>query len=121
MPKKLVTLSSIVLCCGALAGPSLASADVGAIAVNPQTGAFGKSFNYNTVAAAKKRALNECPGKACRLLVIIRNGWGAVVKTPQPNVEYWGGFARTKAGAIRNARQRSGNGNAKRYVTVFSG
>ena len=64
----------------ALAAPAIAGADYGAIAVNPNTGASGVSFNYNKKGPALRRAQRECPDN-CRIVVWVRNQCGAVVAT----------------------------------------
>ena len=47
-----------------LAIPAAAFAVFGAIAVNPNDGVWGKSWNYPTKAGAENRALNECRSSA---------------------------------------------------------
>ena len=112
------TIIAICVTCLGLAFPSAALAAYGAIAVDAKTGAYGLSFSYNTVGAAKKRARNECGKPGCRVLCQIGNGWCAVVETP---TAYYGGFGRTRNLAFRDARQAAHNNRATRVASVFSG
>ncbi|MFC7108806.1 DUF4189 domain-containing protein [Nonomuraea rubra] len=79
----------------------------GAIAVS-STGRVGRSWDYGTVSAAKRRALKEC-GRGCKVLVTFVNGCGAVAYNARRNV-YWGGRGSTPAKAKRNAVANAGGG-----------
>jgi hypothetical protein len=79
----------------------------GAIAVS-RYGRTGRSWDYGTVSAAKRRALREC-GSGCKVLVTFVNGCGAVAYNSRRNV-YWGGRGSTPARAKRNAVANAGGG-----------
>jgi len=100
----------------ALAAPAIAGADYGAIAVNPNTGASGVSFNYNKKGPALRRAQRECPDN-CRIVVWVRNQCGAVVAT---QTRFVPGVGRTKRKAIRDARRRA-NGPDELVAWTCSG
>jgi Domain of unknown function (DUF4189) len=106
-----IAISAVAAVVLALAVPAVASADYGAIAVNPNTGASGVSFNYNRKGPALRRAHRECDGR-CRIAVWVRNQCAAVVVNPR---KYVPGTGETKRKAIRNARKRSG-GTGERLV-----
>ncbi len=96
-------LAAVVATSIAVAAPAAASADYGAIAVNPNNGASGVSFNYNKKGPALRRAQRECPGP-CRIVVWVRNQCAAVVAT---QTRFVPGVGRTKRKAIRDARRRA--------------
>jgi Domain of unknown function (DUF4189) len=100
-----------------LSVPAVASADYGAIAVNPGNGASGVSFNYNKKGPALRRAQRECPGN-CRIAVWVRNQCGAVVTSPRRFVP---GVGATKNKAIRNAKQRAAGGRNPLVAWTCSG
>lgn len=116
---KLVVLSSIAAVTMALAAPSVASADWGAIAVNPRTGKVGVSYHYPTANRAKKRARNECHQKACQVAVWVRNQWAALVL--KRNGVFVAGVGLTKKKAFAKARERAHESSAKKWASVFSG
>jgi hypothetical protein len=116
---KLIVLSSIAALTMALAAPALASADWGAIAVNPRTGKVGVSYDYPTAHRAKKRARNECHQKACQVAVWVRNQWAALVL--KRNGVFVAGVGLTKKKAFARARERAHESSAKRWASVFSG
>jgi hypothetical protein len=87
----------------ALAVPAAASADFGAIAVNPNTSASGVSFGYNKKSNAKRRAKRECPGR-CRITVWVRNGCAATVVNDRG---FYSAAARKKRRAIRRAHRKA--------------
>jgi Domain of unknown function (DUF4189) len=89
-----------------LAVPAVASADYGAIAVNPNTAASGVSFGYERKQAAKRRAKRECPGR-CRISVWVRNGCAATVVN---SGGFYSAAARKKRKAIREARRKAPGG-----------
>ncbi|MEV0232147.1 DUF4189 domain-containing protein [Nonomuraea sp. NPDC050786] len=80
----------------------------GAIAVAPN-GRNGRSWDYGTLAGAKRRALKECGRSSCKVLVTFVNGCGAVAYNARRNV-YWGGRGSTPARAKRNAIANAGGG-----------
>ncbi|MEU8342267.1 protein of unknown function [Actinomadura meyerae] len=84
----------------------------GAIAVG-RNGAIGKAWDYDSPAAARRRALNECPTSGCKVLTTFVNGCGAVAYNSKTN-KYWGGHGPTKAAAQRNAISNAGGG---RWIT----
>jgi uncharacterized protein DUF4189 len=91
----------------ATAGASQARYYYGAIAVS-RNGRTGRSWDYGTVSAAKRRALKEC-GRSCKVLATFVNGCGAVAYNSRRNV-YWGGKGSTPARAKRNAIANAGGG-----------
>lgn len=86
----------------------------GAIAVAPN-GAVGKSWDYDTAAGARSRALNECPASGCKVLVTFVNGCGAVAFNSSTN-RYWGGHGDTQSEAENNAIANAGGGSTKTWV-----
>ncbi|WP_285493564.1 DUF4189 domain-containing protein [Actinomadura sp. NBRC 104425] len=84
----------------------------GAIAVAPN-GAIGKSWDYSSAAAARQRALNECPASGCKVLTTFVNGCGAVAYNPNTN-KYWGGSGKTRSAAQKDAIANAGGG---RWIT----
>lgn len=100
--------------------PAAAQAYWGAIAVNPATGAYGVSYNYNTANGAKHRALNECKGQKCRVAVWVRNGWAALVFKNKNNV-FVAGAGDTEREAVAKARSRAHDSSARKVTTVYSG
>jgi hypothetical protein len=117
LPSRLSTLAlSFALL---LALPAAAEADWGAIAVNPVTGKTGFSFDYNTAAAAKNRARNECGRGKCRVAVWVRNGYAALVQ--KHNGVFVAGAGATKALAFKKARHRAHEQSARSVTSVYSG
>jgi hypothetical protein len=92
----------------ATAGESAGRYYYGAIAVS-RDGRVGRSWDYSTVTAAKKRALRECGRSSCKVLTTFVNGCGAVAYNARRNV-YWGGRGSTPARAKRNAIANAGGG-----------
>ncbi|MEU8342266.1 protein of unknown function [Actinomadura meyerae] len=86
----------------------------GAIAVG-SNGAIGKAWDYDSAAAARRRALNECPTSGCKVLTTFVNGCGAVAYNSKTN-KYWGGHGPTKAAAQRNAISNAGGGRSISWV-----
>jgi hypothetical protein len=103
------------------AGSASAGSYWGAIAVDPETGITGKSFDFRTAKAAQRQAIAVCEvhGDGCKVAVWVTNGWAALVK--KHNGVYIGGLARTKRLAIADARRRSHEKTAALVATVFSG
>ena len=93
----------------------------GAIAVDPESGITGTSFDYPTAKAAQHQAIDVCEvrGDGCKAVVWVTNGYAAVVK--KHSGLYVGGFGKTKHAAIVNARTRAHEANAALIKTVFSG
>ncbi|MFA1540988.1 DUF4189 domain-containing protein [Actinomadura monticuli] len=85
----------------------------GAIAVG-SNGAIGKAWDYDSMSAAKRRALNECSG-SCKVLTTFVNGCGAVAYNSRTN-RYWGGHGSTRAAAQRNALSNAGGGRTVTWV-----
>lgn len=92
----------------ATTGESAARYYYGAIAVS-RNGDIGRSWDYKTEAAAKRRALRECGRSSCKVLTTFVNGCGAVAYNSRRNV-YWGGRGSTPAKAKRNAIANAGGG-----------
>ena len=93
-----------------LALPAAALAVFGAIAVNPNDGVWGKSWNYPTKTGAENRALNECRsapggGSACRGVIWVSNECGAVYENASRTKFYYG-FAHTKEAAKNKVQER---------------
>jgi hypothetical protein len=99
--------------------PAVAQADWGAIAINPETGHYGISFEYNTAVAAQHRAKKECGGIHCKVAVWVRNGYAALVQ--KNNGVYFAGYGKTKSIAFANARKRAHEASAHSITSVFSG
>lgn len=116
---KLFVATSICALSMALAAPALASADWGAIAVSPRTGKVGVSYDYPTAHRAKKRALNECHQRGCRVAVWVRNQWAALVL--KRNGVFVAGVGLSKHAAFHKARERAHDSSAKKVAYVFSG
>ena len=110
-------LLSLVVVTAMLAAPASALAFFGAIAVNPQTEAYGASDKQPTKKAAERAALNHCRG-TCRTLLWVRDYCAAAVVTPKG---FWGGFGPTHIAAIRAARTHAHNPHAKFLTWVCSG
>jgi hypothetical protein len=110
-------LLSLVVATAMLAVPASALAFYGSIAVNPQTEAFGGSYNQPTKKAAERTALKHCPG-TCRTLLWVRDFCAAAVVTRKG---FWGGFGSTHNAAIRAARKHAHNPQAKFLTWVCSG
>ncbi|WP_308206988.1 DUF4189 domain-containing protein [Actinoallomurus rhizosphaericola] len=81
----------------------------GAIAVAPD-GSVGKSWDYSSASAAKRRALNECPRSGCKVLTTFVNSCGAVAYNSRTN-RYWGGQGATRTAAEKDAISNAGGGH----------
>jgi hypothetical protein len=103
------------------AGAASARGFWGAIAVDPETGITGKSFDFPTAKAAQRQAIAVCEvrGDGCKVAVWVTNGWAALVK--KHNGVYIGGLGRTKHLAIVDARRRAHEKSAALVASVFSG
>ena len=55
----------------------------GAIAVEPESGQVGYSYNAATSRAAKVEALNQCADPRCEVTVSFSNACGAVARGPK--------------------------------------
>src|SRR5262245_56439564 len=101
IPLVLVLAASLAL---VFSGTAAAKGFWGAIAVDPESGITGKSFDFPTAKAAQNQAIRVCEirGDGCKVAVWVTNGWGALVK--KHNGLYFGGLGRTKKAAINNAR-----------------
>jgi hypothetical protein len=124
--RRAVVITAIVAAVTALILAFAASASAhrgywGAIAVDPETGITGKSFDFPTAKAAQRQAIAVCEvrGDGCKVAVWVTNGWAALVK--KHNGVYIGGLARTKKLAIADARGRAHEQTAAVVATVFSG
>jgi hypothetical protein len=93
----------------------------GAIAVDPESGITGTSFDFPTARAAQRQAISVCEvrGDGCKAAVWVTNGWAALVK--KHSGLYVGGFGKTKHAAIANARKRAHENRSALIRTVFSG
>jgi hypothetical protein len=99
--------------------PAAAQADWGAIAVNTATGKTGISYGYNTAAAAKNRARNECGRNKCRVAVWVRNGYAALVQ--KRNGAFVAGAGKTRRQAFAKARHRAHEQGVRNVISVYSG
>jgi hypothetical protein len=93
----------------------------GAIAVDPETGATGTSFDFPTAKAAQHQALAVCAAKSegCKIAAWVTNGYAALVQ--KHSGLYIAGLGRTKHLAIVSARKHAHEKSARLVVTVFSG
>jgi hypothetical protein len=103
-----------------LAAPAVARADWGAIAVDPVTGRYGVSSDYNTARAAQHKARVECHTSHCKVAVWVANGYAALVQKRTSGF-YFAGFGKTKHAAFAKAFQRAHERSARRVAWVFSG
>jgi hypothetical protein len=103
-----------------LAVPAAAQADWGAIAVDPITGKYGVSFDYNSARAAQHRARNECGTNHCKVAVWVANGYAALVQK-RSNGLYFAGFGHSKHAAFAKALHRAHEPRARHVAWVFSG
>lgn len=103
-----------------LAAPAAALANWGAIAVDPVTGKYGVSFDFNTARAAQHRARVECGTNHCKVAVWVANGYAALVQK-RTNGLYFAGYGRSKHAAFRIATHRAHESGARRVAWVFSG
>jgi uncharacterized protein DUF4189 len=110
-------LLSLVVATAMLAAPASALAFYGSIAVNPQTEAYGGSYNKATKQAAELTALKHCRG-TCKTLLWVHDYCAAAVVTRKG---FWGGFGPTHNAAIRAARKHAHNPHAKFLTWVCSG
>jgi hypothetical protein len=114
-----LVLAVIAAAALALAVPALAAADWGAIAVSPQTGKVGVSYDYPTAHRAKKRALSQCHQRGCRVAVWVSDQYAALVL--KRDGVFVAGVGLTKDLAFRKARERAHESHAKRVAWVYSG
>ena len=103
-----------------LAAPAAAQADWGAIAVDPITGKYGVSYDYNSAKGAQHRARNECGSKHCKVAVWVANGYAALVQK-RSNGLYFAGYGRSKHAAFAKAEHRAHEPGARHVAWVFSG
>ena len=101
--RTLLALSAVLVLLFAV--PAAAQAAWGAIAVNPDTGATGISYDYGNAHAAQNRARHECGDPQCKVAVWVANGYGALVQ--KHDGTYFAAIGRTKNIAFRNARHRA--------------
>ncbi|MBH1938149.1 DUF4189 domain-containing protein [Streptomyces sp. AV19] len=86
----------------------------GAIAVG-YNGGYGSSWDYGSVNAADRAALNRCSDTGCRVLTRFVNSCGAVAYNPGTRY-YWGGQGATESEAKRDAISRAGGGRWIAYA-----
>jgi Domain of unknown function (DUF4189) len=117
-----ILLAALVVSASLLFASSAAARGYwGAIAVDPESGAIGKSFDFPTAKAAQRQAIAVCEvrGNGCKVAVWVTNGWAALVK--KHSGVYIGGLGRSKHLAILDARRRAHEASAHLVATVFSG
>jgi hypothetical protein len=117
IPKSLLALLAVVMLL--FAAPAAAQAYWGSIAVDPETGAYGVSYEEPNVNAAKRRARSECGSPGCRVAAWVSNGFAALVR--KKNGVYYAGIGRTENLARKNARQHAHDSGARYITSVFSG
>jgi hypothetical protein len=112
-----LTVSFILI----FAAPAAAHSFWGAIAVDPESGVTGTSFDFPTAKAAQHQALAVCEvrGDGCKVAAWVTNGYAALVK--KHNGLYIGGLGRTRHLAIAAARRHAHESGAHLVATVFSG
>jgi len=111
------TLTALCPIAFSLIAPAAALARYGAIAIDPATGSWGASDHAATRAIAERKAKHECHGR-CRVLIWVRNQCAAAVET---KAAYWGGFGQGHNAAIRDARRRAHDRQARFIVWTCSG
>jgi uncharacterized protein DUF4189 len=118
LPVRLVAaLAAVTLL---LVAPAAAQAAWGAIAVDPLTGKYGVSFDYDTAHGAQHRARVECGTNHCKVAVWVANGYAALVQK-RKNGLYFSGYGRTKHDAFAVATHRAHESGARHVASVFSG
>jgi hypothetical protein len=104
-----LTAALAVIATLALAAPAAAFAAYGAIAVDPFTHAWGKSWKYSHRRGAERRALRECrafdPGTHCQGVIWYKNACGAVFEN-SAETKFFYAFARSERAAKRKVRAR---------------
>lgn len=103
-----------------LAAPAAAQAAWGAIAIDPVTGKYGVSSDYNTARAAQHRARAECGTNHCKVAVWVANGYAALVQK-RSNGLYFAGYGASRRAAFAVATHRAHESGARHVATVFSG
>jgi hypothetical protein len=116
-PRPIRTLAALGTVAFSITLPAAAFARYGAIAIDPAAGSWGTSYHEPTRAAAERKAKRDCHGK-CHLLLWVHNGCGAAVET---KAAYWGGFGPSHDAAIRDARRRAHDHDARFIVWTCSG
>lgn len=86
-----------------LAVPAAASADWGAININPDTLQVGVAFDQPSKSVAFREAEQDCPGK-CRKVLFVLNKCGAVGITDKGRLV--GGFASNKKEAKNEVKSK---------------
>lgn len=122
LPVRLVVRLAAGLAAAALllAAPAAAQAAWGAIAVDPITGRYGVSFDYNTARGAQHRARVECGSNHCKAAVWVANGYAALVQK-RSNGLYFAGYGKSKHAAFKVATRRAHEPNPRHVASVFSG
>ena len=116
------SLAALIVSLGLVFVPAASALNFwGAIAVDPESGVTGTSFDFPTAKAAQRQAIAVCEvrGEGCKAAVWVTNGWAALVK--KHSGLYVGGFGKTKHAAIANARKRAHESSSALVRTVFSG
>ena len=103
-----------------LAAPAAAQAAWGAIAVDPISGKYGVSFDYNSASGAQHRARAECGSNHCKVAVWVANGYAALVQK-RSNGLYFAGYGKSKHDAFAVATHRAHESGARHVASVFSG
>jgi hypothetical protein len=103
-----------------LAAPAAAQAAWGAIAVDPDSGRHGVSFDYGTASAAQHRARVECGTGHCKVAVWVSNGYAALVQK-RSNDLYFAAYGKTRHAAFALASHRAHEAGARHVASVFSG
>lgn len=99
--------------------PAAAQASWGAIAVDPESGDYGVSHDYNSAGGAQRQAKKECGDPHCKVAAWVSNGFAALVRT-QSGV-YYAGIGRTENLSRKKAREHAHDPSARYITSVFSG
>jgi hypothetical protein len=101
-----------------MAAPAAAFAAFGAIAVDPFTHHWGKSWGYSTKRGAELRALSECrsgdPGTHCQGVVWYKNECAAVSENSSETKFYFAGGSTKRAAKHHLFRLHPGT----RFITA---
>jgi hypothetical protein len=73
----------------------------GAIAISPQTGNVGYSYDHPNDSAAARAAVNSCNASDCQAVVRVANGCAAVAQAP--NLAWGWGYGASRRAAEQQA------------------
>jgi hypothetical protein len=105
-----------IVAAGILAGSNSSAQALGALSIG-DCGAWGGAWNYSTVAEARRRAMQECKGRNCKVVVNLSGNCVAFAVDQARSCGAWGWATRsTKADAERVAIEqceKSGGRNCR--------